>query len=194
MNNNESKKTTIITPMGIAKFPKLNMPDFKFNKAGIFSVDLVLAKDDAAVLREQLATFEEDAYNHMLLLKGLKSMNKADSPLKKELDQEGKETGNFVIKIKTVASFTDQSGNVTNKTVIVDDKHGERTDQLVMAGSKIKVRAIISSYFTQGKFGITARLNRVQVKEFSDGPSGADIWGSDNIEKKSENSSASLEL
>ena len=53
--------TNFVTPKGIAVWPKLNAPDYKFNVDGEYSVKLKLSAEESQGLIKQLED-ERDAY------------------------------------------------------------------------------------------------------------------------------------
>lgn len=173
----EGMEQKIVTPIGLAKFPKLSQPDKTFDKEhGTFSVDLVLNEKEAESLRSEIDSFSSDALEHMKKLTGVANMRVADSPLRRETDQEGNETGNYVIKIKAKAQFI--------KHIPVFDKEGNPFADNVNYGSKIQVSASLASYKAQGKFGVTVRLNAVRLLELGESSSGTakSFFGSDAVD------------
>ena len=48
MNNVKTNKVISgVTPIGVAMYPKLTEPDYKFNTAGVYSVKLQLTEEEA---------------------------------------------------------------------------------------------------------------------------------------------------
>ena len=56
----KKKNVRITTPTGVAQWPRLNEPDTKFDKDGVYSVGLRLPKDDAGELISTISKVLDD--------------------------------------------------------------------------------------------------------------------------------------
>ena len=76
------------TPKGVALYPYLSRPDTKFNEEGEYKVNLVLSKEDAAPIVEQInsvfaANLEEETKKA-----NCKQIKTANPPYSDELDEK----------------------------------------------------------------------------------------------------------
>ena len=117
------------TPKGIAKYPWLTKADTKFKQEGEYKVDLIVPKKDVATLiaditavRDQFAAQE-------------KAKKKAALPFAEETDDNGKKTGNVVLKFRVKA----KTGDWDRKPKLFDVRGNRVTDVSVGGGSSIKV-------------------------------------------------------
>ena len=60
------KRTKQITPIGIARYPRLNAPDTKFDASGIFKIGLKLLPPDSLSLKKVIDEAMEDSYQEAL--------------------------------------------------------------------------------------------------------------------------------
>ena len=145
------------TPKGIAQYPWLSKPDTKFNEEGEYKVNLVLTKEDAAPIIEQInAAFSEN--------------------LKEEVKKnDGKPTGNVIIKFKSKALYP---------PAIFDAKGDVMKDSNIWGGSEIRVNGSIAPYYVKliGA-GVALRLRAVQVIQYVEGGTGsADRFGFEEVD------------
>lgn len=150
--DNKDKYLKITTPQGIAKYPWLIKADTKFDADGIFKTDLVLTADEAKSIATSIKKHFEKHFPN----------TKGKMPYSKELDDQNKETGNYVFKFKT-----------KNKPALFDATGKPMQDVNVFGGSQIKVSATAAAYSAGGNKGITLYLNAVQVIELVTGDSGS---------------------
>lgn len=150
------------TPVGIAKFPKLSEPDTQFDPEGVFSVGLLLKDEAADLVKEAVEKFYEVSKEHAETVLG-KKVRGADLPLKEDTDKDGNETGFTLFRAKSKSKVM--------KVVPIFDKFGDRTEESVTPGSKIKLAVTLASYVIGGRFGVSVRLNGVlllEKKQFKD--------------------------
>ena len=97
------KKVLVVTPVGLAVWPHLHSPDTKFDKDGVYRVQLAYPAESAEAkqLVAQIDAWVEKAIeteNKTRVEDGKKPMvgkqvKRADLPYKMELNDEGEETG-----------------------------------------------------------------------------------------------------
>jgi len=157
------------TPVGVAQYPWLSKPDTKFSEAGDYKVNLVLTKEKALPILKQindvfLANLEEETKK----AKG-KEVKKANPPFAEELDEEGKATGNIILRFKSKAEY---------KPSLFDSKANSIEDVNVWSGSEIKVNGSIAPYYTSliGA-GVSLRLRAVQIINLVEGGRSASGYG-----------------
>lgn len=148
----DDKYLKITTPLGIAKWPWLTKADTKFDAAGVYKTDLLLSSSDTKSIASQLKAFYEKHFPN----------TKGKMPYKKEVDDTGKETGDYIFKFKT-----------KNKPAVFDASGKPMKDVNVFGGSKIKVSGTASPYSAAGNKGITLYLNAVQVIDLVTGDTGS---------------------
>ena len=148
----EDKYLKFTTPLGVAVFPWLIKADTKFNADGIFKTDLKLSSAETKSIAGQLKAFYEKRFPN----------TKGKMPYKKEVDDTGKETGDYIFKFKS-----------KNKPALFDASGKPMQDTNVFGGSKIKVSATAASYDAAGNKGVTLYLNAVQVIDLVTGDTGS---------------------
>lgn len=178
MAEKREKVPVYTTPRGIARYPRLDKPDTKFNPDGDYKVDLVLptesaeakalmAKIDAGIA----ASFEQAKKEH----KG-KKVKMADAPyavvtekLKKGDEEEVVETDKtkFSFKLKAVGRNKKTGESWTMRPAVFDAK-GQVLDVSKVklgGGSEIKVAYEMRPYFmaSTSSAGVSLRLKGVQV-------------------------------
>jgi hypothetical protein len=190
---NDRLELKVVTPKGVAIYPKLNKPDTKFDAAGVFEVKLkfdpaaedgVLGKTatswadiKAAVDAQQegfLAAKKAD------LMKGDgKAKNKAKSiesvewGAEPDVDDEGDETGLIVMKAKMKASGKSKEGKPWTRAPMLFDAKNKKLgeDVQIWGGSVLKVAGKIVPYYNakDNVVGSTMYLEAVQVIDLVSG-------------------------
>lgn len=96
---------------GTASFPRLNEPDTKFDPAGVYNTKLILSAEDG----ERLSKRFDKMRDQIVAEQEEKSKGKAprlnDHPLNPEYDEDGNETGNWVLSAKMKASGVSKKTN-----------------------------------------------------------------------------------
>lgn len=173
--NKKPRPPRHITPAGIAVFPRLTEPDFKFKKEhGEYSVKLRLPRDVAMKIIAAAEEVVEQSYRDQVAAHDGKKdkkgkpveIKKADLSYQVELDDQQKETGNILIAFKANAGYTDAKTQEKKKLPIgLYDSKGKPTKVDIWGGSKIKVEYQIVPYFAPAdlKAGASFRLLNVQV-------------------------------
>lgn len=170
----------LYTPRGVAIFPALDKPDFKFKENGEYHARLRLDPNDADLqaLVQQAETIRDEAFEakrealtkqkKMALVKDLK---KADV-VKEELDQETGEPTGFVILRAALTARVDikngpRAGESFEKKPDVFDATGKRLRNVprVGSGSTLKLNVTVMDYETDGGKTVGARfeLNAAQI-------------------------------
>jgi hypothetical protein len=137
-----------VTDFGIAVYPWLNKPDTQFNADGTYSVGLILDKKSAKKINDVVKP----------LMNGGKH-----NPVKKELDDQKQETGNYLVNFKMKAIVRPKNGDAFKQAPVILDEDGNRlTDKLIGGGTKMKVAYVPYAYDGMGG-GVTLRLKKVRV-------------------------------
>ena len=160
----------ITTPKGIALYPWLSTPDTKFSEEGEYKVNLVLSKEDAQPLVDEInRVFAENLAAETK--KQGKEIKTANPPYTDQLDEAGQSTGNVIFRFKSKAAY---------KPAIFDAKGTTMTESNIWGGSEIRVNGTIAPYFTSMVgAGIALRLRAVQVIRLVEGAEGASRFGFD---------------
>ena len=161
----DAQNNQMTTPTGIAVYPRLTEPDYKFNPEGMFSVVLRIPEATArpliTALEEKLDTFWEEQKK----LKKKPNLKKADLPVKPAVDDEGNETGEWDFKFKMKHNGVTQSGKSwTQRPKLYDSQLRGFEGTGIGGGSELVVNFVPSTYYTPALgCGVTFRLNAVQV-------------------------------
>lgn len=185
----------MITPKGVAIYPKLDKPDTKFDADGVYEVKLkfdptatdgVIGKTSAtwaeivekaeAIRDEFLATTKADLQSGDGKAKAkAKSISALDFGAEPDVDDDGNETGMIVVKVKMKASGVSKKDGKpwTRKPTLFDAKGKPLPANAppIWGGSTLKAAAEVVPYYTakDNVVGITLRLNAVQVIELVSG-------------------------
>jgi hypothetical protein len=171
-------KVNLVTPIGVARFPKISQPDttgqYADNK---YKTDVVFSDADTKALKAQIVAFAK---------KELSSVNEPQLPIKEAKDKETGEVVTFVrFKSKT-------------KPMIIDAKKNRvPADVTIGGGSKVRIGATMSTYAKGPNKGVTLYLNAVQVVELHAGVSINDFDeydGEDAFEVQSSDSQGTSEF
>jgi hypothetical protein len=156
---------TFTTPVGVANYPYISKPDTQFDAEGVYKVTLAVPEDEAKPVIELI---------NAELLAGVKALKEskpktkfksAPLPYAKELDDDGNETGNVLIKFKSKAAY---------KPSVFDAKNNPMVNHNIWGGSEIKVNGAIAFYSSPSiGQGVTLRLRAVQVIQYVEGSDGA---------------------
>ena len=164
------------TPIGTAVYPHLSQPDTKFNEDGEYHTKLRIPMKDASELLETLESLYETEYKKICKEKKKQKLKRFDFPWTEELDDEGNETGNVLLKLKMKAK-TKEGQNI--RPLIVDSKR-EPMAEMIGSGSQLKVAFNPWCWFVPMLgVGMTLRIQGVQVLdlvEYSSGRSGKDLF------------------
>lgn len=190
----------VMTEKGIARFPNLTKADTKFNADGEFKTGVVLSATSAKKIVDALTKAAQGAYDKakeeleesIETLKGeklvkakkaLSELKLGDLPAKPVYDEDGNETGDFVLNFKMKAQRKDaKTGTVVHmKPKLFDAQGNPLPDNIdIWGGSLIKVAGTINPFYMPGTntAGAGLRLGAVQVIELrSSGGGDASSYG-----------------
>jgi hypothetical protein len=164
------KFVRLTTPVGTAIYPRLTTPDTKFDKDGVYSVDLELdsTNKEAAAFIDTLKKAADEAYKATCESKGGKKLKRADLPVK---DGEGDMVR---IKFKLKAKAGNEEKSWSQKPTLFDSSGmAIQTPPNVGSGSRIKVAFEVVPFFTaMVGAGVSLRMKAVQIldlKEYTPG-------------------------
>jgi hypothetical protein len=166
----KKKFVRITTPIGTAIYPRLTTPDTKFDKDGVYSVDLELDTSDSEVsdFLVSLKKTADEMYKATCESKGGKKLKRADLPIK---DGEGDMVR---IKFKLKAKAGNEEKSWVQKPVLFDAQGTAiQNAPNVGSGSKVKVAFEVVPFFTaMVGAGVSLRMKAVQIldlKEYTPG-------------------------
>jgi hypothetical protein len=157
MTENKKPKIAVqYTPKGVAVFPRLNEPDYKFTPEGKYSLKLRLPKAEADAFLAKYQHIADEGFAQVLAeVKGKK--DKKGKPIEPENDglpftietnkETGEETGNVLISFGMKAKFKDKVTKEEKilKPVIVDSKGNDANVQ-VGGGNDATQKAGVTFY------------------------------------------------
>lgn len=165
------------SPKGVAVFPWLTKPDTKFKPDGEYRVDLKLSAEDSV---EVLALISAEHDKNLAATKADpkykgKKIKEADLPLKPVVDEEGNETGEYLLRVKMNAQFKDKDGKVIIAAPSFFDAKGNKTEpDTLWGGSIIRVAYTVVPFYTAiAGAGVSLRLRGVKIIKLSAGSGGA---------------------
>ena len=181
MSQNQTKMK-MISPRGVAQWPKLNEPDYKWDTAGKYTVKLSLDAADPAViemvtkfetmrddfLAETVATLKADK-------KAALAMElKAGEVIKIERDNETAEpTGRLILSASMKASGTRKDGSAWTQKPDLFAANGTKliNPPTISGGSEMKVSFEAEPFInmTSKQAVVSIRLKAVQILKLSSG-------------------------
>lgn len=171
------------TPIGVGVYPHLVKADTKWKPEGEFRTklkyDATVAEKIRADLTKALDTAFE-TYKELLLQfnkKGkalVKTVTKAALPLTAETDDEGDETGFFLLNTKRTASGKKKNGEVWKAKIVIADSKGVAvpTKNLqIWSGTEMRVMGEIKAWYNakDNQIGISVEIAGVQIKKLVSG-------------------------
>lgn len=140
----KKKTPTFRTPRGIAHFPRLNDPDTKFHKHGVYKADILLTDEQAQPLIKQVQEWALDKMGEELPVsdtiikkKGKYRPNEDNNVFQPDFDPDtGEMTGNWVFKLR-VKNYT-----YTDKKT-KEEKLWDRRPKVFSASGKPAMKAKI---------------------------------------------------
>jgi len=164
------QKLKLITEKGVAVYPRLDKPDTKFNKRGVFSTGLRLDISDPKV-QEWMQTIEEVVTAEAAAAKRTAKKGvtiETRLPFKTEQDEDGVDTGFIVARFKLNASYDKDGETVEMTPTIIDSRKGPYRGPQIGAGSELRIKHTVAEYTRTTddgnlEAGVTLYMNVVQV-------------------------------
>lgn len=159
---------TMMSPKGIAVYPRLNQPDTKFDELGAYKADIAVPSEEAKPLIAKLQAIHKAHTG--------KAASVASNPMfMNEVDKEtGEETGRVIFKFRVKNRLT-KRGDLWDRQPKVFDAKGNMLSTVpnIGGGSTLKVFFEIYEWKTpDGKPGVSLQPIKVQLldlQEFSGG-------------------------
>ncbi len=160
------KKHEIIKAKGVAKYCHLNEPNKRFDpEFGVYSCDLIIDKEQADALKQQIRTLFEDELRQVQEANPGKGITQREFPIE-EVD------GGYLIKVKLKAGGRKMDGGVYHLSIALYDSQGKHLDPevKVLGGSTVNVAFRPKFYYTAAVgFGVSFELQAVQVIQLGEG-------------------------
>jgi hypothetical protein len=178
------KNVRITSPAGIVKWASLAKPGLKYKSETEydFNAQIILTKEQAQPLIDQLTEMAKQVKAEKIATAENKKEAKAieacnlSIPIGPETDEDGEDTGNFILKVKRDATYTDKK---TKETINVKIPLFDSAGKLLIGpkigkGSKIRVAfdAVPFAMPATNRVGISGRLQGAQVLELVEFGSG----------------------
>lgn len=161
-----AKQPSFVTPAGVAQYPRLNVPDTKFNTEGTYSVKLSFSGDEAQELSAFLDNKLQESIAEAKQNNPNKKIKEADAPYSWD------DNGTLTVSFKMKASGVTKEGKPWNRKPALFDAKGKPLDATVMVGggSKLIVNYTPAAFYTAMiGAGLSMRLEAVQVIELKEG-------------------------
>lgn len=174
----------LITPPGIGKWLFLHkaQPKYKKPEETEYSAQLILPKKDALPIVKRCTELAEEARKEAIE-KATKPKEKREIaeyklslPIYPEEDDDGNETGNYVLKAKQNEFIVGKNGK-QRMTISVIDAHKKPTKAIPGSGSTIRLKAEYVPFVGFEKVGVSLRLKVVQIIDLVEYGGGADTSG-----------------
>ena len=187
-NNTRIELVRLTTPIGLAKFPNLVSVDPHPEFGGDYSVQLLLDKDnpEAQAFVAKIQQLRDEMHAQMQANMGRKKpWNTPHFPISDDVDQDGEESGKYNIRIKSKGSY-ERGGQTIERKVNFFDATGQKVENPAQAfggevpmGSKIAAAIQVAPYQSGANFGVTLRIEAIQVIELggSNAPASAEACG-----------------
>ena len=162
----------LTTPKGIAVYPHITEPDYKFSADGVYTCRINVSEADFNAFSSTVTDIVERAYEAECSSKCKTLKRAAASPIKIT------EEGDFQIYAKQVAQRQTPKG-LLEFTVPVFDSRGTLISDVPKIGSGSEVRMsveVYTWYMDMQGFGYTLRLKAVQLLDLVE-YSGGDNYG-----------------
>jgi hypothetical protein len=155
--NDKPKYVRLVSPKGVAVYPRLNTPSTKFKEEGEYSVKLAIPMADATQFLEQIKSITREFYKEQCALLKKDKLSVRDFPWEEDGDK-------VTVKFANVAKITAKSGQVYEMKVALLDSKGSPITDLIGAGSILKVAAEVKPWYVPAMgVGVSLRLKAVQV-------------------------------
>jgi hypothetical protein len=181
----------LITPKGVAVYPRLTTPDTKFNPEGVYSLRLRMSEEEAADMMADLdaraqASFDKAVADNggktFKLVKGKKVELEKNDPYVRVLDEDGESfTGEIEFSFSMKATYKDKDGKVHKRNPGLADGKGKalKKPPNIYGGSIVKVNYTPGEYQINTASGVKLYLNAVQIIKLVSGGGGAMGFGAD---------------
>lgn len=170
----DRKSEVLITPPGVAVYPKLFEPNRKFKPEGTYECTVRFDPNDPewAAFMEKVAAIDEEGYAEACKEAKKKVLKRVET-FQPDIDRDtGEETGMMLLKTNLDAQVTTKDGRSwEQRPVVLDAKKNIVKSLNVGSGSTVRVKVEIRPYYVPSTgVGVSRRLKAVQIldlKEYS---------------------------
>jgi hypothetical protein len=167
----------IVTPIVKTGYNHLNKPD-EYKGVKNFKTELIFTAEELDEIKGKVEKVIDTQFDEVIAgIKNPKNKKKVYKayPWTEQEDDDGEETGNFIIRLKS------KPNDKGKRRFPIVDANGDKTDVLVYGGSKIRAEVYVKPYVMdvegpEGKFkkvGVTLYIQAIQIAELAgDGGSG----------------------
>lgn len=178
---NKIKVGSLVTPIGVARYPHVITPDTKFKAEGEYRCPLIYSEEVADALRPKLQAlldkgFEELKKEHFGDANSPKAkrLKKNDVPLKAVEDEEGNETGDYLLTPKRTASGKKKDGSPWKAKINIVDSKGKKllaSGLSIWGGSKLRCDCDVFAWYSpkDNEVGLKLEIVGVQIVELVSG-------------------------
>lgn len=161
--------TKFVTPKGVAVWPHLNEPDYKFNAAGEYSTKLRIPAEEAGELIETLEKIRDEYFEQAVKRDPKVKQYKMADLYDEEVDDQGDLTGNYIFKFKQKAVITSKAGVDYDMKIALFDSKRNKTTARIGGGSIIRIAGTAVGYAMPSTkmVGLSLRPGTVQVIELA---------------------------
>lgn len=170
--------SSITTPIGEARWPRLNQPDTKFDENGVYSCKLILSEDDWQQFNSKIEQWLDKEYARFCKELGKKTLRKANS-IPVRINDEGEHE----VYAKQVAQKETSKGTLTFSVALFDSQGKKLNDAPnIGSGSRLRLGVEPTAWFVPSLgFGYTLRLKAAQVIDLVEfNPGGAEAFAFDS--------------
>lgn len=178
--SNGKKRTRYSTPKGVAKWPHLTKPDYKFKEAGEFHTKLRIGKDEfESTIKDTIdATYAEAVKAAKAENAKAKKKPPTALPLPYFFDEEENE---YEISFKSKYSWIDKATKEvkTRRVPIFSSSGAVIKDPAIKIGSGtlMKVSFVIDPFHTALGVGVSLKLEAVKILNLVEFGSNAESYG-----------------
>jgi hypothetical protein len=184
------RRERIISPKGIAVYPRLTTPDTKFNPEGVYQTRIRMPVERGQDLITKLDTMADEAYAKAIadnggktfkIVKGKKTEIVKNQPYVLVLDDDGNETGEVEFSFSMKAQYKDKQGVMQKQKPTLVDARGKVIKGAIniYGGSEFKVEFVPAPYDSNFGVGVKLYLNAVQITKLVSG-GGGHSFGADD--------------
>lgn len=172
------------TPVGVAVYPHLTEPDYKFDADGVFKTNLAVAADEAVDLVGRLEEIRDAAHAEWLddakdaKVRAARKKWTIAEVAEVELDDDGTESGRLIFKAKMKHNVKPKNGKPFKQSPILVDSANNKVvpgGLKLWGGSRVRLNCSVIPYAMDSSktFGVSLRLYAVQIIELSAGGGGS---------------------
>lgn len=157
-----ANRLKIVSPEGIAVWPRLNEPDREFDSAGLYHLKLRVPRKEAEGFMHEVSQFRDENYAAFCSQKGKKKLEQNDLPWKD--DEENPD--HVLLSFKLKAKITSRTGDSWEQRPTLLDSQLRPTTAKIGGGSTLQVSTEVNPYCTpSGTTGVTLWCKAVKVIE-----------------------------